>query len=1109
MSALPSGAVTFVFTDIEGSTRLVKALREGYPRVLAEHRRLVRAAIAAQGGHEVDTQGDAFFVAFAGAKQAVLCALQIQRALAGHDWPEGAPVRVRIGIHTGHAAPAEGVYAGLAVHRAARICAAAAGGQVLVSQATQTIIEDEEEEPGFMLSDVGERTLKDLDRPVRLFQLAAPGLDTRAPPAGQPAGGPARDIPAAPGGAEPGAFAAVATRALPRDTALTAARHAGDRLSEADMLGERGVALGILERDAELSVLADAVQAAAGGHGSVVLIFGEAGIGKSSLVEAVRAQLPAEGRMFVGYCDDLTTPRALGPFRDLVRSVGAELSAAVMDGGDRDRLLSALRAELDWPEHPAVLVIEDIHWADDATLDVLRYLIRRIAALPAALVLTYRDDELGREHALHGLLGQVSRSEQVRRLPLRRLSADAVRRLSASSPVNAGDLFALTSGNPFFVHELLASAHGDQVPPSIADAVLARVRSLDPATQDLLEQLAVVPAAIDRWLVDALVPGIVLDATAVLAAAEQHSLLTVSARKISFRHELTRRAIAGAVPTARLMALNQRVLDVLVKRDGTDVSQIVHHAAQAGDADAIVRYGPAAAREAIRAGAHREAVAHLGLVLEHSGRFTVGERAELLQQYAIECHTLGAAQRAVEAQQKAVGLNRSLSDLAALGASLRWLSRMQWWRGDRASAEQAGREAVSVLEQAGDASLLALALSNQSQLCMLADRPVESIAYGERAAALARQVGDAATTSHALTNIGSSQWILGDPAGQPTIQEALRIALEAGNVEDACRAYANIVWILLDWFRLDEADHYLTAGIKLAEESEFLGWLSYMNLERARLAFSLGEWDQAVRLAEPGVDAPAPIRCTALTVLGRIRTRRGQPGAASMLETAWELAVRAGELQRMSPVAAARAEDAWLSGDHACVRDVAAPVYEVARNVGDQVYQAELGYWLVKAGRSAETGSDHPYALQAAGRWQEAAAAWQAAGCPYEHAAALAESPDPQHLLAALGILDGLGARPLATQVRMRLRTLGLTHIPRGPVGETRANPAGLTARQIDVLRLLAKGNTNAEIARKLAVSVRTVDSHVAAVLGKLGARDRRHAATRAAELGVLDADDR
>src|SRR5215471_13005490 len=209
MSGLPRGAVTFLFSDIEGSTRLVKALRDRYPRVLAEHRRLFRAAIAGQGGHEVDTQGDAFFVAFAGAKQAVLCALEVQRALAGHEWPAGASVRVRIGIHTGNAVPAEGVYTGLAVHRAARICAAACGGQVLVSQATQTIIEDEEEEePGFTLMDLGERKLKDLDRAVRLFQLAAPGLDTRAvPAAGQRAGGSAYDMLAGPGGAVAGTFA--------------------------------------------------------------------------------------------------------------------------------------------------------------------------------------------------------------------------------------------------------------------------------------------------------------------------------------------------------------------------------------------------------------------------------------------------------------------------------------------------------------------------------------------------------------------------------------------------------------------------------------------------------------------------------------------------------------------------------------------------------------------------------------------------------------------------------------------------------------------------------------------------------------------------------------
>jgi len=816
--------------------------------------------------------------------------------------------------------------------------------------------------------------------------------------------------------------------------------------------------------------------------------------------------------MLVGYCDDLATPRTLGPFRDLVGSVGTELSHAVMDGSERDRVLTALRTELTWPDHPTVLVIEDVHWADDATLDALRYLIRRIADLPAVLILTYRDDELNREHPLHGLLGQASRSDHVRHLPLRRLSQQAVRQLSAGSSVDAHDLFELTSGNPFFVHELLVSAQGERVPPTIADAVLARVRSLDPSVQDVLEQLAVVPSVLDRWLVDVLVPGAGQGGegtVAALAAAEERGLLSVSTRKIAFRHELTRRAVADAVPAARLMALNQRVLDALIDHDGSDVSRIVHHAAQAGDQDAIIQYGPVAGRDAAGAGAHREAVAHFGLVLEHQDRFAPGERAELLAQYAIECYTIGTIDKAVEAGQRAVEESRSLDDPCPLGSSLRWLSRIWWMAGNRANAEQAGQEAISVLERAGDSRLLALALSNESQLCMLAHRLAESVEYGERAATLARETGDAAVMAHALTNIGISRWLLGDPAGQPLLDEALRVALEAGDVEDACRAYVGLVWNLLNWVRLDEAERYLTAAMKLAEDTEFFGILSYMQAARARLDFARGSWDEAVRDAEAAVDAFLPARCPALIVLGRVHARRGQPQASRLLSSAWKLAVQIDELQRLGPAAAARAEDAWLRGDHARALDIAAPVYTEARRLGDRAHQAELGYWLTKAGQPAEAASDHPYALQAAGRWREAAELWQAAGCPYEHAAALAESPEPGDLLASLEILDELGATPLATLVRGRLRALGTTRIPRGPRGETRVNPAGLTTRQVEVLRLLGMGYTNAQIASQLVVSVRTVDSHVAAVLAKLGAASRREAAASAAQLGVLDAENR
>lgn len=179
---LPSGAVTFLFSDIEGSTRLVKQLRDRYEEVRVEHQSLLRTAFAAYAGHEIDTQGDSFFVAFSSARDAVLAAVDGQLALLSHRWPDGVQVKVRMGIHTGLATSSEGRYTGLAVHRAARICAAGYGGQVLVSQATQTLLEDEEEDLNIFLCDLGEHRLKDLDRPVRLYQAHADGLPAAFPP---------------------------------------------------------------------------------------------------------------------------------------------------------------------------------------------------------------------------------------------------------------------------------------------------------------------------------------------------------------------------------------------------------------------------------------------------------------------------------------------------------------------------------------------------------------------------------------------------------------------------------------------------------------------------------------------------------------------------------------------------------------------------------------------------------------------------------------------------------------------------------------------------------------------------------------------------------------
>jgi class 3 adenylate cyclase len=180
MSGLPSGTVTFLFTDVEGSTRLMRDLGDRWPQVHATHRRLLREAFAASGGREIDTQGDAFFVAFARARDGINAAAAAQESLRSNEWPDGREVRVRMGLHTGEPAVGEEGYLGLDVVRAARLCAAAHGGQVLLSETTRALLRGDEPE-GVELRDLGEHRFKDLPHPERVYELIAPGLAERHP----------------------------------------------------------------------------------------------------------------------------------------------------------------------------------------------------------------------------------------------------------------------------------------------------------------------------------------------------------------------------------------------------------------------------------------------------------------------------------------------------------------------------------------------------------------------------------------------------------------------------------------------------------------------------------------------------------------------------------------------------------------------------------------------------------------------------------------------------------------------------------------------------------------------------------------------------------------
>jgi DNA-binding CsgD family transcriptional regulator/tetratricopeptide (TPR) repeat protein len=869
----------------------------------------------------------------------------------------------------------------------------------------------------------------------------------------------------------------------------------------------------LLERDAQLAVMSAAVRAAAGGVGSVVLVHGEAGIGKSSLVGALAAHLPAQARLLVGWCDALSTPRPLGPLRDLVASVGPRLARA-LTAGDRDEVLAGVQDELSGAT-VCVLVVEDVHWADEATLDVLRFLIRRISGMSAVLVLTYRDDEMGREHPLVPVLGEVGGSESVARLRLEPLSPTAVAALTEMSPLDAEHVFALTGGNPYFVTELLVTAGAGaalevrrsrlglsdvDVPATVVDAVLGRLRRLQPGVQSLVELLAVIPSALERRLVDALDPA----ASSALAIAEERGLLTVVPDRVAFRHELTRRAVVDALPRARRIELCRRVLAAFEEAGNVEPSRLLHLAVEAGDVEAMVTHAPVAAREAAGSGAHREAAEHYAVAAKWERHYEPRLRAALLEEWAIELYALSRVHESVRAQHRALDVRRELGETNALGSSLRWMSRMLWNAGDRAAAEAAAREATAVLEAGGQARLLALAVSNESQLAMLAHDSRRAIELARRVLPTAHEARDVPLLSHALTNLGLARFHLGDQEGLDDLVEAARVALAVDDIEDACRAYANIVWVLLDEFRLREAEQYLVECIEVAERSEFVGFLTYLEVEQARLELARGHWVRARSFAESALRGHPQSQCAAWTVLGTVAARLGDPGADEALALAQALADQMDEIQRLGPVGAARIERAMLQDDQAAAVALATPLWTIADRAGDRPLLAELRYRLRQAGRAttASVPLDHPFALQADGRWQDAAGAWERAGCPYHHAAALADGDDPDSLLRALEIFDGLGAAPLSRTTRRRLRVLGVP-APRGPVEGTRANPAGLTDRQLEVLRLVCEGLTNAEIAQRLVVSVRTVDSHVAAVLTKLGVRSRLHALRRAGELGV------
>lgn len=841
-----------------------------------------------------------------------------------------------------------------------------------------------------------------------------------------------------------------------------------------------------LERDAFLAELLRAAEEVRAGRGVAVAVGGEAGIGKTTLVTRAAEEIRGRGmRVLWSGCEALFTPRPLGPLYDFAEELGPEVDALLGSDRNRERLFPAVLEAAG--AEPTLLVVEDVHWADHATLDLLKYAVRRIARLPLLLIYTYRDDEVASDHPLVSLLGETM---QARRLALPRLSPAAVASLAVGRDARA--VYALTGGNPFYVAEFLAG-DGERVPPTVRDAVLARATRLSPAARTIVETASAVPGKAERWLVEAALPEAV--STEVLIEATTSGIVALHHGAFVFRHELARRAIEDSLPGVRRQALHAAVLALLQGRGGVSPARLAHHAAEAGDVEAIRRLAPLAADEAKRADAHREAAAHYRTLLAHSDSLGDRARAELLEQLAYECYLTQQEDEALRHRQAALAIWRRVGDRLREGDTLRWISRLQWFAGRNLEARAAAEEAIAVLETLPPGPELAMAWSNRAQLHMLAQETAEAVAWGTRAIELAQRIGDQAILAHALNNVGTAEELAGRAEGSAKLDESLRISLERGYQEHAARAYTNIgsgAVRAVDYARAEQA---LDAGIAYATDRDLDAWRMYMLAWRARMRLERGEWNAAADDAHTVLafhGGPAVSRIPALAVLGSLRVRRGDPGATALLDEAWELAVRTREIQRIAPVAAARAEAAWLRGD---ARANAAEIRDAfaMTAAGDAWARGELALALRRCGVEDVSRDDmaEPYALQIAGDWRGAAERWERIGRPWELAAALAESDDPDDLRRALSMLAALGDRALTAKIAARVPQ------QRGPRVSTQRNPHGLTARELEILALLAEGLRNSDIAARLSVSMKTVDHHVSAVLAKLGARTRGEAAAK------------
>ena len=851
----------------------------------------------------------------------------------------------------------------------------------------------------------------------------------------------------------------------------------------------------ILERDEELATLNALVDELESSGGRVVLIRGEAGIGKSALVAEFARLQTDRAHVLRGGSDDLLTPQPLGAFWDIARDAGSVDTP--LRGGDRRGVMEAVLDLLSRNLRPTIIVLEDTHWADEATLDAIKFLGRRIARTNGLLILTFRDGEVDADHPLRRVIGELPPQNLVR-IQLRPFSEAGIASLIADSPLDPHQVFALTDGNPLFVTEIIASGL-DTVPVSVQDSVLARASKISPGARSVLDVVSVFPSDAEISLVE----EILHPTPEELAECVRQGLLRVERDTVAFHHALTRQAIESALSSAERQEINKLVLAAL--GGSADPSILVHHAREAHDGDAIVEFAPIAARNAVAIESHREALAHFQTLEPFLDRLDDRDRASLLDDWAQTAYFLDDP-LSVELEDRAIELWRSLDDTRALGRALTFGARANRAHSNNEKAVGYAIESVEILEPSAPSADLAAALCDYALIEWAGDGGnafVSSLA--NRALEMAKETDDELTIVRALRLKGGVDFDSGDRSGMGLFEESLARAQAAGyRMEEATTLGAMAA-------ACGDA-RYIARGVDLARRFRDTAARYDFELLESEGEVVYGEflqwrglWSDAEKTAAEALDATPKIGVGAWRILGNIQARMGRTEAATTLSRMWALATQSDAITILDPAAGVMAEYLWLTeADDPELSAELVTVLERGLGVGAPWPSAAFAFWMWKLDLlpDVEPHLSDFYRWIIEGDWQKAADFWESNGVPYEHGLALMHG-DEDAKLEAVRIFDDLGAVAAANRLRKELAEMGVK-VPRGKSQATREHVAGLTTRQAEVLDLLAEGLTNAQIADRLFVSHRTVENHVAAVLMKLDVPTRDSAIEEARKLGLL-----